>query len=468
MRAIAAAVDRAGFHLLTLCAAIAPIPFGSNSAGLAGSLGLLLALCLLGSVAVPHANRTVARLSGAALALAAVVVACVAVQVVPTRHVAWANAAWSAAGPFIDEPEGTISVSRSQPLQSLGYVLLPIAAFLCSCAYVRGDGRYLTFVHVVLGINVAVTLVCMAQYIISPRWLLWEEKKFYLEAFTGSFVNPNTAATHFGLMLLISVAFALRQFDRGKLARSWLARGRWTASEHQLAWAFAAYALVAFIFALALLLTKSRAGILSSAAGVSAFAAAFLFAALRRSTSMTRAAAVTMVALSAGAAWFAWSGGGVLRRLELEGLSDPTRLCVYTVTWQAIRDNLWAGAGLGTFQDILPSYRTPACGLYGYWDTAHNFFLEGWLGLGATFVACVALVYFALLWTYVHGMRERRRFRLVPLACLCLLVIVTLHSAVDFSLQIPGLAIEVAAVLGAGCAISLGRTGPAAARHASP
>jgi len=72
-------------------------------------------------------------------------------------------------------------------------------------------------------------------------------------------------------------------------------------------------------------------------------------------------------------------------------------------------------------------------------------------------LACMALIYYKLLRAFIHGIRERRRLRFVPLACLCLLVIVTLHSLVDFSLQIPGVGVAIAATLGAGCAISLTR-----------
>jgi O-antigen ligase len=169
------------------------------------------------------------------------------------------------------------------------------------------------------------------------------------------------------------------------------------------------------------------------------------------------ASAATLVCLLGGAALFALYGGLVVRRLEIEGLTDRARLCVYEATWRAIDSNFWRGTGLGTFQDVLPSYRSPACNLYGYWDTAHNFFLEGWLGFGAAFVVCTAFVYWKLLQTFVRGIRERQRLRFVPLACLCFLVMVTLHSLVDFSLQIPGVGVTVAATLGAGCAISLTR-----------
>ena len=457
MSRIASIVDRFGFFLLALSVAIAPIPFGSNSAGWAGCLGLLLSVSLLAAAAVPTANRAVVRLYGTAILLAVVLVVCAVAQVTPWGYPVWSNAIWVKVSRFIGEPDHIISASRYQPLHSTGYALLAIAAFICALIYVRDGSRYMTFAHALLATGTAATLFCIGQSSLSPDSLLWAEKKHYVGSFTGTFVNPNTAATYFGSMLLLSGSIALHELEHVNLRRLSLGRSRWSAHERRQVRSFLIYAVLAFVFVVALLLTRSRGGILSSLIGVAVFSGVFLFSTLRRSRSVLVSAALTASALLVGAVWFVLYSGGLLRRLEIEGLTDEARLCVYGATWRAITDNFWGGTGLGTFQDILTSYRQPECKLYGYWDMAHNVFLEGWLGLGVVFLGCVAIAYYGLLYVYIRGMRERHRFRFVPLFSLCLLVIVTLHSLVDFSLQIPGVAIPVAAMLGAGCAISLGR-----------
>jgi len=87
---------------------------------------------------------------------------------------------------------------------------------------------------------------------------------------------------------------------------------------------------------------------------------------------------------------------------------------------------------------------------------AHNLFLEGMLSLGAVvFVLCGLIVYAYLIYAYARGVRTRRQMRFVPLSCLGTLVLLTLHSLVDFSMQIPGLAVLVGGILGAGAAVSL-------------
>jgi O-antigen ligase len=131
---------------------------------------------------------------------------------------------------------------------------------------------------------------------------------------------------------------------------------------------------------------------------------------------------------------------------------SPTACC------QAIRDNAILGAGFGTFQDVFPVYRDSACaGVRGVWERAHNVFLEGWLGLGAPFLVALAIGYAVLIGVFVHGARKRRRLRFAPIIGLAALVLATLHSIVDFSLQIPGFMVYFAAATAAAATISLGR-----------
>jgi O-antigen ligase len=293
--------------------------------------------------------------------------------------------------------------------------------------------------------------LCLCEYFLSPQTLLLGEKIHYLGSFTGTFVNPNTAATYFGVLLLLSLSLSLRLFDDIQIHR-----GAATSAQSQSdTLTFVAYAIVTSLFGLALLLTKSRGGILSALAAVLFFTVASRLTSLR--PRRARFAILGSGALSGLAAvgLFLLYGGLVLERIRTQGLEDEGRLCTYRATWSAIKDNLWLGTGLGTFQDVFPAYRLPSCGLYGYWEMAHSVFLEAWLALGAGFLICLPVIYYSLITSYARGLRARRRFRFVPLAALSILLLLTLHSLVDFSLQIPGVATVVAAVLGSGAAISL-------------
>jgi O-antigen ligase len=260
------------------------------------------------------------------------------------------------------------------------------------------------------------------------------------------------------VVLLMALSAGLRQLERVNVLRLLYAR-RDPTSGDQLRWGpLAEYLGTTFVFFIALMLTQSRAGILSSLAGAACLIGAFAYLAVRQKTSRLVALGLSALVLSGGALLLSFYGGRVLRRLDLEGVVDEQRACAFKSTWRAIEDHFWQGTGLGTFQDVFPHYRLAECGLYGHWNMAHNLFLEGMLSLGAAvFAVCGLVVYLLLIGTFVRGMRERRRLRFVPLACLSMIVTVTLHSLVDFSMQIPAVAVLACTVWGAGAAISLGR-----------
>jgi O-antigen ligase len=452
------AIDRLGFYLLTCCVALAPVPFGSNSDGFAGLLGLMLTGALLGTLAAPQLNQSCRRLLAAALAIAVAIAAWSAIQVVPLHGTPWTNTVWPKARDLIGDTHDAIAVARYQPLYSLGYVLLPFAAFVSALIYVRDRTRYTRFQNIVVAVGVIVTLACVAQYVYTPGRLLWAEKQHYLGSFTGSFVNPNTAATYFGVMMLMALAAGLRRMERIGISRLlYRVHGSPAVSQTPVR-ALLAYLAAAFVFFVALMLTQSRAGIMASLAGAAVLVGAYAYFAARTTSSLLKALGLSLLAL-AGAVLLAGAySGRLLLRLELEGFVDEARACTFRSTWRAIEDHFWQGTGLGTFTDVFPRYRLSQCGLYGHWNMAHNFFLEGMLSLGvAVFVLCGVAVYGHLIGTYARGIRERRQLRFVPLVCLCILVMLTLHSLVDFSLQIPAMAVVACGVLGAGAAISLGR-----------
>jgi O-antigen ligase len=448
---VSSTVDKAGYVLLTACVVGAPVPFGATG-GLSGAvLGFLLGLCLLGTVAIGAHSRLARRLLTATSVIALVIAAVSLVHVLPWGGVSIAGSK----GLAVVGDAATVPASRFQPLHATGYVLIPLAAFMCALVYVSDDRRYVRFVQTAIGASALVTAASLLQHAAWPHMLLWTRKSHYLDAFTGTFVNPNTAATYYGTLLLVSLSFALRQAERAGVGSVFLtpAPQAYARQQHDLRMLLA-YAGTACLFAVALALTKSRAGILSSFVAVAIFVAAYTYLSVRRSGSQVRAIAAGAGAMLIAAGLFLAFGERVLLRLHTQGLLEQGRLCTYDATWKAIKDSSWWGTGLGTFQDVFPAYRVPACGLSGHWEMAHSVFLEGWLSLGVVFLACTAVAYFGLIRVYGRGLLERQRYRFVPLAALCLLLLLTLHSLVDFSLQVPGVAVVAAALLGAGAAVA--------------
>jgi len=435
--------DKAGFYFLSICGVLAPIPYGSNTAVAAGLIGLLLAVSLFGTPFVPPPVTRVRRLLDATILLSALLIVWTVIQALPLRSIV-------ASGHPI--PNGISPGFNLQPLHSIGYVLIPFAAFMSALTYIRDDARAITILHVLLGSGFVTTIFSITEYTLSPQTLLLQPKIHYLDAFTGTFVNPNTAASYFGVMLLLSLTLCLRQQGYVRRHRHWLSAPAGNPHLRD----FLIYSLWTLVFAVALLLTKSRAGIMSSIVAVVGIASVDAFERLRRRALPARSIAIgTLAAAISVILLFALFGERVILRVANKGLLDRGRLCTYQSTWQAIQDHFWLGTGLGSFQDVFPAYRLPECGMEGYWEMAHSVYLEAWLSLGPVFFIALVIIYYQLIKTYVLGYQRRKRFRFVPLASLGILALLTLHSLVDFSLQIPGMAVVAALLLGTGAAVSL-------------
>ena len=115
-----------------------------------------------------------------------------------------------------------------------------------------------------------------------------------------------------------------------------------------------------------------------------------------------------------------------------------------------VAERPWQGHGYGNFEAAFAQHRDERFG--DRVDMAHNSYIEHLVELG---VPATLLLYFGplLLFGYcVRGVFARRRGQLFPLVAVGATVLVALHALVDFSLQIPAVAVTYAALLGIGVA----------------
>jgi hypothetical protein len=424
------------------------------------------ALLAVFAAVVPVAAPRLARLQASALLLLAALLAFALWQTLPLGDSPLADPAWKALGDAIADaaPRGSISVAPGLTLAAAPALAAPFLAFAVALACCQNDEEALRLWRGLAHFGAVYAAFGIVQEVFWPDQLLLEPKRFYLGDLTASFVNRNTAGTFFGVALLLNLALLFADLRVVRLAR--LGRGG--------KWGGRSAALLLHLFAVldcaaALFLTRSRGAI--GATLVATLAATAMMAARRLTSDRERdelfarwrRPAVALGALALVLGLFVLFAGRSEHRAQTLA-SEDGRWCVFASTATAIADHWPLGAGFGAFADVFPAYRNVDCvGVFGIWDHAHDFFLEGLLGFGLPFVGATALVYAALGAALIRGVTVRRRLRFLPVAGLAALVLVTLHAIVDFSLQIPGVAVYVAAAIAAAVAVALGRAGENAA-----
>ncbi|GIW56085.1 MAG: hypothetical protein KatS3mg082_2489 [Nitrospiraceae bacterium] len=131
-------------------------------------------------------------------------------------------------------------------------------------------------------------------------------------------------------------------------------------------------------------------------------------------------------------------------------LGPGGRIAAYTLALEMAGERPWLGHGYGSFEQAFLMHRDERFPLV--FDKAHNTYLEHLveLGLPATIVLWLGPL---VLWGHlVAGVFRRRRNQIFPLVGAAASLLVGLHALVDFSLQIPAVAVTFAVIFGAASA----------------
>lgn len=356
-----------------------------------------------------------------------------------------AHPAWQSLSEVGVATKRYLSPAPSNVLSALLPLSLPFATALAALLLFRTDEEVNRALYVFGVTGGLLATVAVIQFSLFPQTLMFGEKLFYLDSLTAPFVNRNTAATFYGVTL-VALLCQIRLTEVIDLL-TWSVRGGSPRKPSSVS--VILLLIAAAITFIALMITNSRAGIASSAAGLVVFTAGMLLVpppGKRRgfASSVSTGRRLRIMQAIGGllivVVIFSVFAGRAMLRAEVGGLDD-SRFCILPGITNAIRDNLWTGIGPGVFQVYFPAYRDPACGLYGSWEYAHSVYLDGFLAFGIFFwfvVACA--VAFAAV-SFVQGLRERRSKRPIVWAGIACVFIVLLHSALDFSLQIPGFSV---------------------------
>jgi len=142
----------------------------------------------------------------------------------------------------------------------------------------------------------------------------------------------------------------------------------------------------------------------------------------------------------------------LLDRIDRTDITTEERVVVFENVRHGIAENPLLGFGYGTFADSFRLYdriESPV-----HYDRAHNTWLENLFELGVPAAMALFFALGGLVLTCLKGVRRRERDWAYPALGVAASVLVGMHALLDFSLQIPAVAILYACIMGLSCAQS--------------
>lgn len=439
------------FRGLVALIALAPLPLGSNRPLPAALLSLFAGLLLVGwallAVFRPSASGGVMRRLRGPFLLFAAVILWIAAQSAPLPFASWGDPLWAEASAALgQEFTPRISVDPAASLAALSNLLAWGVVFWLALQLGCAPDRALQARNALVAIGSVYAVYGILAYFGGADWIFGQLFANHPGVMSSTFVNRNSFATFAGLALLATVSVFLERI-RHILVLARPARQKAAlvieAMVFQSGWITAAMLAIA----LALFLTASRGGIV--AALVALVALPMLQLQSGAGGGRQRGPVALLVLVVVGIT-LVIGGGNFLDRIERQGLSidNDLRSTIFSTTIAAIRTTPWTGTGAGTYEQVAEAYRGNDPNIFMIWEKAHNSYLENALELGLPAALALNL---AILWLAAicfRGVRERRRNRAYPALGVAATLLVGLHAMVDFSLQIPAVAVLYAFMMG--------------------
>ncbi len=380
------------------------------------------------------------------------------VQILPLGSSAMSHPAWQVASEALGrDVAATISVNPSETRWAILRYLTAATVLLTVYVLARSARNAMIVLRTFIILAGLAALYGLMRLSLSLDKILWfdEPDTGYL---TSGFINRNSASTYFGMASLAGLGLVFHQ-ARSVLQSASHAGGREMVRKLSLAMSGTlGFDLVVFVLIfVSLLATGSRGGI--SFTMLALVFMLLLFGVRQWMRTGSQAGGVTRVMGIIGVAVLMLgvvelSGARLVGRLLDQGLQSEARFETYSQTLQAVRDYLFLGSGLGTFQDVFTAYRIELSPGRHVWDKAHNDYLELLLGLGLPAALLVLFSFAALFLGALKGFFARHRDAHYAAIAAAASALIGLHSLVDFSLQIQANALAFALLLGLGLAQS--------------
>tara|TARA_B100000315_G_C14593717_1_gene597430 strand:- start:6083 stop:7414 length:1332 start_codon:yes stop_codon:yes gene_type:complete len=432
---------------MMLIVVLSPLPFGSNRpwawSATALATGTMLFYWGMGTTLKNYGLA----LSSQRILLVAVpfslVLIWIGIQLVSFSPSAWHNPIWQQVnGVGGLEVSGLISINAYETATAFMRLLTYGGVFWVALNLCRAPHRAY---NALLIFSLAGFLYAVYGLVVEfndTNSILWFKKWAYENDLTSIFVNRNNYATYAGLGLVVTLGLLFHEFrlvmsDRLDARRSIL----FIFESLSLRLAFLIIATPTFVTAL--LLTHSRAGLASTIVGVTVLCIASAFTKIAH---RTRSLVLSLLVAGVGGALFTLGGQAVSDRMSQLDNSIGDRMDYYQLVVDKITEFPFTGVGYGNF--LAASWSIRDQNIAVFWDKAHNSYLESALELGIPAALILVLTIAIIGIVCIRGIFQRNRDEIYSAIGIAAIALVGVHSLVDFSVQIPAVAIGFSLILG--------------------
>lgn len=440
--------------LLTLIV-LAPLPFGSNRAWawslIAVALAVTLVIWAVGIARTPGAIRIPWTRHLPATAAFLLAIAWFLLQASGLTPGAWDHPLWVEASAALGGKKlsGAISLDPAASIDQAMRLLAYGAVFWLTLNFCRSRRRTKQLLWAIVISGSAYAAYGIMVQFSGSNTILWFDKWAYENVVTSTFVNRNNFATYAALVIIAAFGLLTRKADEA-VEMGILNRAGFVHLLDNMGPQVFGLIFALLVTGTALILSASRGGILSVGVGILVFLVGLV---LYKRRNLKHTIGFAGLVIIGGIVLLSFSGREVIVRLNQSNDDLSGRGQVWAMTREAISERPWLGTGLGSFGEVairkrsndMPPQASPFL-------RAHNGYLEMLLEGG---IIGFSLIMAALVWIggwCAMGIVRRHEDGVYPIVGLSALAVVGTHAWVDFSLQIPAVAIVFAAMIGVGCA----------------
>lgn len=438
------------FWFFVAVVVLAPLPYGSAHLWSYSLLSILTGLALLlwaiAAALRPDIYAVPARRYILPLLMLVGVLVWLFVQGSPLTPAEFHHPLWAEVRPALtaEDIRGAISLNPDGTPEILTRLGTYAVVFWLAMQFGRSAERASAIFWAIAVSGVLYATYGIWAFVSGSGMILFSEKWAYQLSLTGTFVNRNHYAVFAGMGLITAFGLAIRYLKRDASGAFDSSR-RFLNSMENLSLSVFILTGICVVTASALLLTKSRGGVVFTGIGL-----VMLIMLLQAGGTLRKRTSLGLVGgmLAIGIVTFVVSGGGLADRLAGQ-LFQSDRDQIHSVAVEAIADAPITGHGAGSFPALFHLYRDadfPA--ISPAFASAHSVYLE--FAAEAGLVA--AALYFGMLLLIVircfAGTIQRHRHQVYPAIGAASALLVAFHSYFDFGPQIPGVSVTFAAILG--------------------